>query len=201
MLSCFSKDQFQTPMTSYIQLKRICEFCSNEFSSKTTVTRFCSNTCRSRAGKMKIRSAKIKVSNEETLRVKILQLEELKKKEFLTVKDVASLLSCSVRTVYYYIDNNTIDAVNIGKRMTRVKRSSIDNLLIKQEPEKTSVAEVKEIEYTLADCIGTYEVRRKYQISESTLRSLIIRNNIPRLRKGSLAYVPKVLIEGLLERM
>jgi excisionase family DNA binding protein len=188
-------------MTSYIQLKRICEFCSKEFNSKTTVTRFCSSTCRSRAGKMKIRSANIKVSNEETLQVKILQLEELKKKEFLTVRDVASLLSCSVRTVYYYIDNNTIEAVNIGKRMTRIKRSSIDKLLIKPEPEKTSEAEVKAIEYTLADCIGTYEVRRKYQISESTLRSLIIRNNIPRLRKGSLAFVPKVLIEGLLERI
>ncbi len=188
-------------MTSFLKLKRICECCSREFFSKTTVTRFCSVSCRSKAGKQKIRAEKIKVSNEETLKLKMLQLEELKKKEFLTVRDVASLLSCSVRSVYYYIDNNTIEAVNIGRRMTRIKRSSIDKLLIKPEPEITYGAEDKPIEYTLADCIGTYEVRRKYQISESTLRSLIIRNNIPRLRKGSLAYVPKELIEGLLEKM
>lgn len=185
-------------MTSYIQLKRICEFCSNEFISKTTVTRFCSKTCRSRSNKSRIRGLNIKVSNEQTLHMKILQLEELKKKEFLTVKNVAVLLSCSVRTVYYYIDNGTIEAVNIGKRMTRVKRSSIDKLLIKPESTPIINSDLKSKVYTIDECIGTFDVRKQYQISESTLRSLIIRNNIPKIRKGSLAYVPKELIERIL---
>ena len=58
----------------------------------------------------------------------MLKVEELKNKEFLTVREVARLLNCSVRSTYYYIESGTIKAVNLGQRITRVKRSEIDKL-------------------------------------------------------------------------
>lgn len=67
----------------------------------------------------------------ETVKTKLIPLEQIKAKEFLTVKDVAILLNCSVRTVYYYIDNGIIEAVNLGQRMTRIKRSTLDKLFTK----------------------------------------------------------------------
>jgi excisionase family DNA binding protein len=67
-------------------------------------------------------------SNSETIKTILHPIEQLKAKEFLTVSEVAQLLNCSIRSVYYYIDNGTISAVNLGQRMTRVKRSEIDKL-------------------------------------------------------------------------
>ncbi|EKF55620.1 DNA-binding domain-containing protein [Galbibacter marinus] len=55
-------------------------------------------------------------------------LKVLNEKEVLTVKEVATLLNCSVRSVYRHINNGTIKAVNLGHRLTRVKRSDIDDL-------------------------------------------------------------------------
>lgn len=55
-------------------------------------------------------------------------IETIKSKEFLTVREVAILLSCSVRTVYYYIESGTIKAVNLSQRLTRIKRTDIDKL-------------------------------------------------------------------------
>ncbi len=53
-------------MSSKIQIKRICEYCGNEFTAQTTVTRFCSHKCNSRAYKLKVKEMKVGKSNEET---------------------------------------------------------------------------------------------------------------------------------------
>ena len=115
-------------MSSNIRIQRICQYCNNEFTAKTTVTKYCSDVCAKRAYKERKKQENIKTSNKETQIIATLPIEQLKVKEFLTVKEVAKLLNCSVRTVYYYIDNGNIEAVNLGQRMTRVKRSKIDKL-------------------------------------------------------------------------
>lgn len=117
-------------MSTNIQVQRICHHCSRVFTAKTSVTRFCSHTCSSRAYKANVKSLKIKLSNTETERIINQPIEELKAKEFLTVEEVANLLNCSKRTAYYYIGSGLIKAVNLGKRMIRVKRNEIDKLFI-----------------------------------------------------------------------
>jgi len=115
-------------MSSNIQVQRICQHCGNEFTARTTVTKFCSNRCNRAANKLKERTGKVEVSNRETQRIKNQPIEELKAKEFLTVREAARLLNCSVRSAYYQIGSGNIKAVNLGQRITRVKRSEIDKL-------------------------------------------------------------------------
>jgi len=115
-------------MSSKIEVQRICQHCGNEFTARTTVTRFCSHRCASAAHKQKVRAGKVEESNKQIQQVKARPIEELKVKEFLTVREVALLLNCSVRSAYYYIESGTIKAVNLGQRITRVKRSEIDKL-------------------------------------------------------------------------
>ena len=115
-------------MSSKIEVQRICQHCSNEFTARTTVTRFCSHRCACAGHKQKLRTGRIEESNKETHRIKTQPIEELKAKEFLTVREVARLLNCSVRSAYYHIESGTIKAVNLGQRITRVKRSEIDKL-------------------------------------------------------------------------
>ena len=115
-------------MSSNIQVQRICQHCNNEFTARTTTTMYCSHRCNSAAYKQKVKAGKIEQSNKQTQRIKNQPIEELKAKEFLTVREVALLLNCSVRSAYNYIESGTIKAVNLGQRITRVKRSEIDKL-------------------------------------------------------------------------
>lgn len=115
-------------MTSYIEVQRICKHCGNEFTARTTVTQYCSDNCAKRAYKVRLKTAKIESSNHETQRVKNKPMEDLKVKEFLTVREVASLLGCSIRSAYHYVGTGKIKSVNLGQRVTRVKRSEIDKL-------------------------------------------------------------------------
>ena len=115
-------------MSSNIEVQRICQYCGKEFTARTTVTQYCGDDCAKRAYKARQRAAKVEVSNKETMRIKAKPIEEIKAKEFLSVRDVATLLNCSVRSVYYYIKSGNIKAVNLAKRATRVKRSEIDKL-------------------------------------------------------------------------
>lgn len=117
-----------TKMSSNIQVQRICQRCGKEFTARTTVTQYCGDNCAKRAYKARVKAAKIEASNTETRIIRTQPIEELKAKEFLTVREVSRLLNCSVRSAYYYIDRGSIKAVNLGQRITRVKRSEIDKL-------------------------------------------------------------------------
>ena len=182
-------------MSSKIEVQRICQHCGNEFTARTTVTRFCSHRCASAAHKQKVRAGKIEQSNKQTQQVKTQPIEELKAKEFLTVREVARLLNCSVRSAYYYIESGTIKAVNLGQRITRVKRSEIDKLFEQPQP-VTPQPEQKQ--FDISECYNLTEVQSKYGISETALQNLIKRYEIPKIKKGWFAYVPKTVIDKLL---
>lgn len=115
-------------MSSNIKVQRICQNCGNEFTARTSTTLYCSHRCNNIAYKAKIRAEKVEASNNDTQRIITRPIEELKAKEFLTVRDVACLLNCSIRSAYYYISKGNIKAVNLGQRITRVKRSELDKL-------------------------------------------------------------------------
>ncbi len=182
-------------MSSKIEVQRICQHCGNEFTARTTVTRFCSHRCSSAAHKQKVRAGKVEKSNKQTQQIKTQPIEELKAKEFLTVREVARLLNCSVRSAYYYIESGTIKAVNLGQRITRVKRSEIDKLF---EQPKNVTPQHEQMQVDISDCYNLSEVQDKYGISETALHNLIKRNSIPKIKKGWFAYVPKTVIDKLL---
>lgn len=56
-------------MSTNIRIKRICDFCLQEFTAKTTKTKYCSHKCNSRAYKAAVRKEKIETSNIETIKV------------------------------------------------------------------------------------------------------------------------------------
>ena len=157
-------------MSSKIEVQRICQHCGNEFTARTTVTRFCSHRCASAAHKQKVRAGKVEQSNKQTQEIKTQPIEELKAKEFLTVREVARLLNCSVRSAYYYIESGTIKAVNLGQRITRVKRSEIDKLFEQPQP---VTHQLEQIQFDIADCYNLTEVQNKYGISETALQNIV----------------------------
>ena len=182
-------------MSSKIQLQRVCQHCGKDFTARTTSTRYCSHKCNGAAYKAKQMDYKVEESNKETQRIKTQPIEVLKAKEFLKVRDVATLLNCSVRSVYYQIENGNIKALNLGQKLTRVKRSDLDNLFVQPQNIQPPPSP---IEYNISDCYTINQTINKYGISDKGLYNLIKRHSIPKIKKGRYAYIPKSLIDKLL---
>lgn len=186
-------------MSSNIKVQRICKHCGQEFTARTTTTQYCGSACAKRARKAQLRSAKIEASNAETLQIKTRPIEEIKAKEFLTVRDAATLLNCSVRSVYNHIDSGQIKAVNLAQRITRIRRSDLDKLFDQpQQPPPQPKRKPEPLQLEITDCYNLGEVQAKFGISEKALYEVIKRNRIPKIRKGWYAYVPKSVIDKLL---
>ncbi len=179
-------------MSSNIKVQRICQHCGKEFIARTTVTKYCSHRCASAANKALKRAEKVQTSNKETSRIITQPIEELKAKEFLSIREVATLLGCSIRTAYRLVNNRTLKAVNLAERLTRVKRSELNKLLEQPKPVQPQPAQ-----YDITDCYTLTEVQDKYSISDRALHEIIKRNNIPKIKKGWYAYVPKPMIDQL----
>ena len=180
-------------MSSNIEIERICQHCNKDFIAKTTVTRYCSDDCAKKAYKARKRAEKIGVSVAEIQQIRQKPIEDLKAREFLTVKNVAQLLNCSVRSVYCYIENGKIKATNIGQRLIRVKRSEIDKLF--EAKEKVKPTQLKPLE--IAECYTISEVQEKFKVSQSALQNIMKRNDIQKMQKGKFVYVPKVIINDI----
>ena len=114
-------------MSSNIQIQRICEFCGNEFTARTTVTKYCSHPCASMAYKARTRNTKIKVSNIKMTQSVSIPIARLQAKDFLSIDDACKLLGVSRWTLSRAIKEKRLKAVNLGKRIV-IKRTEIDRL-------------------------------------------------------------------------
>jgi len=193
-------------MSSNIKIQRICEHCCNEFTALTTTTKYCSHKCNSEAYKAKKRAEKVVKSNTETRIIKHQPIEDLKAKDFLNINEVCKLIGISRRTVYRLIEQGELKKIKIGSR-TLIKRSILNRFLENSEtgkpeiPEqqKQDLSEWKQVgNFDINDCYTLTEIQQKYNISESAVQQVIKRNNIPKIKKGWYAYVPKKIIDSLL---
>lgn len=185
-------------MTSKIKVQRICQHCGNEFTALTTTTQYCSSKCRSASNKDRIRNEKIEKSNAQTKKIISKPIEELKEKEFLSVRHVSILLGCSRQNVYKLINNGKLKATNILEKKTIIKRVDLDKLFDKQPNEvpQRAIQSIQSIHIT--DCYAIGEIQAKFGVSQTAVQFIIKRNNIPKFQKGKFLYVPKIIIDKIL---
>jgi excisionase family DNA binding protein len=114
-------------MSSNIRVPKICQHCGKEFTAKTTVTKYCGDTCAKRAYKIRKRDEKIlKVATISNQKYVFIQ-KHLQDKDILSISETCKLLGASRMTLYRQIKKGTIKAVKFGNR-TIIKRSEIDKL-------------------------------------------------------------------------
>ncbi len=204
-------------MSSNIEVKRICEYCEKEFIARTTVTRYCSSLCNKRDYKNRLRNDKIKANDKEVLATRNKVLEQIKLKEFLNINDTAILLDTSKRSVYRMIKRGTINSVNLAERKTIIRRTDIESLFQDRSSQdeadplpntdNETVARSLSLEEwvkaggeNVSDCYTLTEIQQKYGISEKAVQELLKRNQIPKLKLGWYAYVPKKIIDKILSK-
>lgn len=110
-------------MSSNIRILKICEYCKNEFISKKTTSKTCSDDCAKRFYKLKQRNSKIAQAELETeikRRPFAFKTEEeikaIQSKDNLTLKEAALLLNISPLTLRRWIFAGKVNSIKIGKK-------------------------------------------------------------------------------------
>ena len=188
-------------MSSNMQVKRICQFCQKEFMARTTVTKYCTHKCNSRAHKAKARQAKLQASHLEMVKVKESRKVDLSNEEVLNVAQAARMLNTTKKAVYKMISSGRLFGSKLSPRRTRIMRCDVDELLAPEMPLLDLRPFIKEKEFDIKDGYHMAEIQQKFGISEKALYSLIKRHQIPKYPSGWYVYVLKHTIDNLLTKL
>lgn len=175
-------------MSSNIKITRICEFCKNEFTARTTKTFYCSLKCSSKAYKSRARKSKIDQSNKQTESVKNSNLEVIKTKDFIDVNMASNLLGISKRTIYRLIERGELHIAKFGRR-TIIRRCDLDSFF--SIPLEESVLQPVQEFPGLDRCYNITQIQQKFKISAGALYMLIQRHGIAKYSVGKFNYVAK----------
>lgn len=176
-------------MSSNLKIERKCQLCGSKFIAKTTVTKFCGEVCGKKAYKIRKMNEKIEKSKLESVYGKIRETAVLPVGDYLTVKEAALLLKCSPRTIHRMVEKNQIPFFKLGERGTRIRRVDVETLFL---------IPALNPETNLNDYYSMSEVMEKYGISEKALYDLIKRNEIPKIPQGKFVYVPRIMVDKIL---
>lgn len=170
---------------SKIRIKKICEYCGQEFYALKTSTRFCSKSCNDRAYKMRQRVNTVKKAESENLTVSQEHtFSVINQKEYLSIKEVGILLGITSRAVYNYIYSGQLKAIKLSTRLTIIHKSDIDSMM-----SSTPYVKRNRISHTpITDFYTTAEVASKYGVNESWIFKVGKEQNIPKVFKRGKTY-------------
>ncbi|WP_286965520.1 helix-turn-helix domain-containing protein [Flavobacterium sp. UBA4854] len=176
-------------MSSNMRITRICQFCNQEFTAKTTKTKYCSLKCNSRSYKLITRQKIVDVSNLETERIRLLDFEAIKKREYLSINNCVQFFGISRRTLYRMIERKDVVTVKLGRRRI-VSTKSIEALFAVNEAAESKLAAEPQI-LDLNECCTISQAQELYGISQTGLYFLIKKHNIRKYTSGKFTYVQK----------
>lgn len=178
-------------MSSNIEISLICQFCGEEFTARTTVTKYCSHRCSSLAYKKKKREEKIQRAIKKTDEIKqVSSNDTISNKEYLSVSDAAQILGVERTTAYRYCVDEKIPCMRINRKIF-IRKKDIDSLFENAGPYTPSPIQKQSI----VDFYTIDEIEEKYKISKSLIFKTIREKNIPKTSHNKKAYYSKTHIE------
>ncbi|MEG1036247.1 MULTISPECIES: helix-turn-helix domain-containing protein [Weeksellaceae] len=181
---------------SKLKIPRVCEHCSKPFEAKTVTTRFCSLSCANKAGKERKKLEKEQKEKETLLNKYSDKIAEVQTREFISVAEAKVMFGISKDTLHRLIKRGMVTSVNLGVRLTRVKRLDLEALFTSVEiPSKKE--EKAKPNFEVGNCYTITEISEKFNADPSTIYHIIKRNKIPTKKVGSFVYVPKVEIDKI----
>ncbi len=177
--------------TSKLRITKICERCGKEFLAQKVSTRFCSHHCSSNAYKdakrlerKKTTEARVKARVEEDIN------QKLGEKELLTFREAATLLGITKQAMYSLVAKGTVKAYKLTRRISRIRKADIDEMLIKN-PYISSPLRKKSEPETITEFYTTKEVLEKFSISNSWLFKAAKQRNLPKVVQHGKTYWSK----------
>lgn len=116
-------------MSSKLEISKVCLCCGDVFIARTLYTRYCSHACNQKHYKQVKRAEKL--AKHQTVNKAQQQsaptLPSIEQKAFLSIKEAATLLGASERTIQRLIAKNVIRVAKLGRRCI-IQRLEIDKL-------------------------------------------------------------------------
>ena len=184
---------------SKLKIPRVCEQCSKPFEAKTVMTRFCAVSCANKSGKERKKKEKEQIEKETLLTKYAHKIAEVQSREFISVAEATVMFGISKDTVHRYIKRGIIKGVNVGARLTRVKRSDLEDLFSTIEITDKSKEIAQKPNFEVGNCYTISEISAKFHADPGTVNSVIRRNKIPTKKVGSFVYAPKNLIDKIFD--
>lgn len=176
-------------MRSNIEIHKKCEWCGNDFVAYKISTRYCSKQCSSYAYKDKIRAHRVKECEAAVADIAPShETESTPSKEFFTPSQAARLLGISRSTLYRYMADNAIVAVQF-KGKTLLRKADIDQLFDSPKP---YIKRHKKESAPITEFYTTEEVLAKYGISMAHLYKVEKTVKLPKmLHRGKTLWSKK----------
>lgn len=119
-------------MSSNLYIPKTCKHCGNAFTARTTVTKYCGDTCSKKAYKARKRKDKIQATLNADMKQKnesvvVLNPNVVNNKDFLSVTEASQLIGVSRWTIQRMIQQGRLKAVPFGRKRI-VARWQIENL-------------------------------------------------------------------------
>ena len=166
------------------EIKRKCKVCGKVFVAKTLDSHYCSPKCGKVAWKRK-KDAKDRNAKLEAIAKQVSDI-----REYISVKEAVAMFGVERSTLYRLIKLGRIPTINMGTRLTRIKRSEMEWLFLNR-PE--SIAEKEK------PVPKTYSLEPEdcYTINDSSVWAHVRKYSIPSRQIGNYVYVPKQEIDNL----
>lgn len=170
---------------SKIAIHKKCERCGTEFVAYKISTKYCSVQCARRAYKDTARKKRLDEFYQENAQEEAKNYNE---RPFLSVQQAALLLGVSRRTMYRYLSDRILKAVQF-KGKTIIRRNDID-LAFDTAPDY--VSRPKKTARPITEFYSTGEVVAKYGVCSSWLYKLGKKENLPKtLHQGHTVWSKK----------
>jgi excisionase family DNA binding protein len=177
-------------MNSKHSIKKICEYCHNEFEANKLTTRYCSHNCNSKALKDAKRNEVIQLTVKLTKQKRIRKLiKDVSNQEYLSISEAAMIMSVSRWTIYRYVVDGKIESKRLSERTTRIKKIDLESFFDNANSyhvKNTLTEDKSEIDwYTLNEII------EKYGILRHQIRKIVNTENISEKKNGTRTLIAK----------
>ncbi|OAV72343.1 DNA binding domain, excisionase family [Bacteroidales bacterium Barb6] len=170
-------------------IRKVCEYCGNEFEAFKSTVRYCSLSCNRKAYKEIKRQEVIALTESLTGKeTKEETVKNLSGQEYLSVSEADQILGWCKQSVYNYCHKGIIPAIRISRRTTLIRRMDIDTLFNEIESYQVLPANNRKPAddwYTLAD------ITERYGILRHQIRKIVNAENIPTKKDGTHTLVAK----------
>lgn len=182
---------FFMPTAKY-EIKRKCKCCGAIFLAKSLDSYYCSRACSDKGYKQR---KALKQQRERWDKV-IGEIPDLR--DYISVAEAEAMFGVCAKTIRRLINSGKVSSINLGQRLTRVRKSELMGILpLREEPVDTSRALPKPYNLEPEDCYTIGEIAEKFSIGETTVYAHIRKYSIPIRQIGRFVYAPKSEIDRL----
>jgi len=175
------------------KIQKQCAICETPFTPKTVNSIYCSKNCSDIAYRRK----KAQLKKEEQRKTVARNIPS--DRQYISVPEAVILFGIAKSTLYRHIRQGRIPAINLGKRLVRIDRTTIEKMFPIQENTSSEEEKPKVKLYSLEpdDCYTIGEIAKKFGISDSSVYKHIRKFSIPIRQIGKYVYAPKVEIDRI----